>query len=334
MGLLSNRSKPKPEKVISNVPTAVPQQTDKEQAEAAAKLQAIARGKKARFAEEEKQEAAKKIQKLKRGHSARNNKSQETSQGGNTTPVKPAFNRRVSFGAMDVVGIAPGGGAVPTPVAEQLIEAINRCIAGLPFAVPCWQDPRSATSDADSTVDAAIPTDKLASAAVEKRISEDPSPKKALLTETMRSKVKALFEKLDLDGDGSITFEEAKKYWGKNFAKVNAKAMFNEVDDDGNGSVTFEEWVSFWENVVSQPDYEEVSSSPRASPRALAPLLPPRCRIALQSPARVALNSCLMHTRRAVRPNGTEPAPRDAARPPPLTGVRMPLAPSRGSRTT
>ena len=46
--------------------------------------------------------------------------------------------------------------------------------------------------------------------------------------------VKELFEKIDLNGDGSITQAEATSFWGKNWAKVNAQAMFNEVDDDGN----------------------------------------------------------------------------------------------------
>jgi len=31
-----------------------------------------------------------------------------------------------------------------------------------------------------------------------------------------------------------ITKEEARQFWGTNFAKVNAQAMFNEVDVDGN----------------------------------------------------------------------------------------------------
>ena len=33
--------------------------------------------------------------------------------------------------------------------------------------------------------------------------------------------------------------------------------MFNEVDDDINGSITFEEWVDFWRNVVAQEEYDE-----------------------------------------------------------------------------
>ena len=43
------------------------------------------------------------------------------------------------------------------------------------------------------------------------------------------------FQKVDVDGDNSITQEEAVRFWGNNFAKVNATAMFNEVDSDGDG---------------------------------------------------------------------------------------------------
>ena len=53
-----------------------------------------------------------------------------------------------------------------------------------------------------------------------------------------------------------ITREEARQFWGTNFAKVNAQAMFNEVDVDGNTTITFAEWVGFWENVISS-NYEE-----------------------------------------------------------------------------
>ena len=69
--------------------------------------------------------------------------------------------------------------------------------------------------------------------------------------------VKKLFEKLDENGDGTVTFEEAKKFWKSNFSKVNAGAMFNEVDQDKKGEVSFQAWVEFWENVVAQPNYTE-----------------------------------------------------------------------------
>ena len=36
--------------------------------------------------------------------------------------------------------------------------------------------------------------------------------------------LKSFFSKMDLDGDGSVTKEEAVKFWGKNFAKVSCAA--------------------------------------------------------------------------------------------------------------
>jgi len=78
-----------------------------------------------------------------------------------------------------------------------------------------------------------------------------------LLSDVLFSKVKTLFEKMDADGNGEITREEARAFWGKNFAKVNAQAMFNEVDDDNSGAVDFPEWVGFWENVIKSEYKEE-----------------------------------------------------------------------------
>ena len=70
------------------------------------------------------------------------------------------------------------------------------------------------------------------------------------LSEDLSKALKELFDKMDIDKDGSVTKDEAIKFWGKNFAKVNATAMFNEVDEDGNGSVDWAEFMSFWKNVV------------------------------------------------------------------------------------
>ena len=53
------------------------------------------------------------------------------------------------------------------------------------------------------------------------------------------------------DKNGEITKDEAIKFWGKNFAKVNANAMFNEVDADSSDSVTKEEFKKFFANVLA-----------------------------------------------------------------------------------
>jgi len=81
------------------------------------------------------------------------------------------------------------------------------------------------------------------------------------LKPSLEQMLKSFFDKMDLDGDGSVTKEEAVKFWGTNFAKVNATAMFNEVDEDGNESIDWHEFVAFWKNVVgsgySEEDLEE-----------------------------------------------------------------------------
>ena len=63
--------------------------------------------------------------------------------------------------------------------------------------------------------------------------------------------VQELFKRIDDDGNGTITKEEAMKFWGKNWAKVNAQAMFNEVDQDGEDAISKDKWLEFWKNVVA-----------------------------------------------------------------------------------
>ena len=83
-------------------------------------------------------------------------------------------------------------------------------------------------------------------------------PKKEVqASEELTGKLKAFFTKMDFDGDGSVTKEEAIKFWGTNFAKVNAQSMFNEGDEDGDGSVTWDEFFAFWKNVLGSGYSEE-----------------------------------------------------------------------------
>ncbi|KOO44199.1 ef hand family protein [Chrysochromulina tobinii] len=81
------------------------------------------------------------------------------------------------------------------------------------------------------------------------------------LTDVLQAKLKSFFDKMDLDSNGEVSKEEAEKFWGKNFAKLNAQSMFNEVDEDGNGTITWVEFLDFWKNVAangySQEDLEE-----------------------------------------------------------------------------
>lgn len=82
-------------------------------------------------------------------------------------------------------------------------------------------------------------------------------PRKTALSPELVEKLNVLFAKLDLNMDGTITKAEAVKFWGRNFAQVNAQAMFNEVDDDGNEEISHEEWLDFWRNVLAQGSYKE-----------------------------------------------------------------------------
>ena len=53
----------------------------------------------------------------------------------------------------------------------------------------------------------------------------------------LETKVKTLFTKIDKNGDGTITKDEAAQ-WFKNFGKISADAMFNEVDTDKSQGIT------------------------------------------------------------------------------------------------
>ena len=81
-------------------------------------------------------------------------------------------------------------------------------------------------------------------------------PKDVTLSEPILQKVNMFFKKLDSDGNGSISREEALAFWKKNFARLNASAMFKEVDQDGNGEVDVDEWILFWKNVIAH-GYDE-----------------------------------------------------------------------------
>tara|TARA_B100000795_G_scaffold253924_1_gene224419 strand:+ start:702 stop:2408 length:1707 start_codon:yes stop_codon:yes gene_type:complete len=85
---------------------------------------------------------------------------------------------------------------------------------------------------------------------------ESASPAKAKaedLSELLKAETVAIFHAMDVDNDGSVTKEEASRFF-KSFGKLNAQAMFNEVDvsrsvDDDVDVITLAEWVGFWRNV-------------------------------------------------------------------------------------
>ena len=70
--------------------------------------------------------------------------------------------------------------------------------------------------------------------------------KRGELTEEAMALIKSIFDEIDVDGSLSIDREEAIKYWGQNFAKINAKEFFNNVDVNNDGEVEYHEWIDFW----------------------------------------------------------------------------------------
>ena len=72
---------------------------------------------------------------------------------------------------------------------------------------------------------------------------KDDMPKK------LKEKVLKLFRLIDVDDSKTIDFSETLKFWGNNFAKINAQELFQSVDKDNNGSIEESEWIEFWYNV-------------------------------------------------------------------------------------
>jgi len=228
----------------ASIQTTTIGETDEQKA-AAAKIQALGRGKKAKFQLDEKKEAAKKIQAIKRGKDVRRHNS-----AGKLMPPKPMnrqLSRRVSFG-----GSSSFGG--PTFL-ETLTAAIRKCAADNNLDVPCLDGSSSVATVSNAT--GADVRDAAAAAVARKEEADAAEAAAPELSPELLAKVTELFKRIDDDGNGTITKDEAEKFWGKNWAKVNAQAMFNEVDDDASGTVSQEKWMMFWRNVISSGYPEE-----------------------------------------------------------------------------
>ena len=63
------------------------------------------------------------------------------------------------------------------------------------------------------------------------------------------TKVQEAFDSFDTDQSKAIDKEEALKHWGKGFGKLSAKEFFKAVDMNNDGSITFEEFRKFWQIV-------------------------------------------------------------------------------------
>lgn len=70
------------------------------------------------------------------------------------------------------------------------------------------------------------------------------------LSEESRELAITIFREIDVDGSLTIDREETERWWrNTKFAKLSIKAMFDAVDADNNGSIEFNEWLDFWTSV-------------------------------------------------------------------------------------
>lgn len=75
------------------------------------------------------------------------------------------------------------------------------------------------------------------------------------MSAALEAKVEAVYGKMDLDSNGRLTRAEAAKFF-RRFPEISTKAMFDEVDEDGDGVITLDEFKRFWGQVLKN-DYKE-----------------------------------------------------------------------------
>merc|ERR1712087_250270 len=85
------------------------------------------------------------------------------------------------------------------------------------------------------------------------------SPPLPPLSEGLLSQVVEMFETTDIDKSGDITMLEATTFFKKQgkVAARHAKAMFSKVDTDGNGSCDLSEWISYWRELKRNSEGKE-----------------------------------------------------------------------------
>ncbi len=82
-------------------------------------------------------------------------------------------------------------------------------------------------------------------------------PAEKLLPTNLETKVVELFSKIDKDKSNTIERAEAKEYWKKNFSQVNTIALFDQVDVNGDGTIQIDEWIHHWSDVYKTGKYTE-----------------------------------------------------------------------------
>jgi len=209
--------------------------------------------------DQEEQKAAKQIGKIARGRSARaiveakSMKIRAVAESADGRVSGPPTGR-VSFASPSQSTIGTSSGPPPSSPLEDLLAAMLQCSARCLAPKEEEEVPRPSSKIASADTEAPA---RLSSTVDRELLHFVSSSKLTPLSPELMSEVEGLFKAMDDDGDGAISFEEARRFWGSNFSKINAQAMFNEVDDDINGSITFEEWIDFWRNVIAQEEYEE-----------------------------------------------------------------------------
>jgi Ca2+-binding EF-hand superfamily protein len=54
-----------------------------------------------------------------------------------------------------------------------------------------------------------------------------------------------------------IDINEAKEWWKSNYSVINSRAMFEAVDANHDGVITYQEWVGFWTMVKNKGHTDE-----------------------------------------------------------------------------
>ena len=73
----------------------------------------------------------------------------------------------------------------------------------------------------------------------------------------LKNKALQLFRLIDIDGNKTIDYQEVMKFWGNNFAVLNAQELFQSVDKDNSGTIEESEWTEFWYNVYKSGHKKE-----------------------------------------------------------------------------
>jgi len=218
---------------------------------------------KARFADEpatsakddeaSKADAAAKIQAIRRGKNDRNKVTEEKkiSQMREEREKAAAKLQAIQKGRADrqKVTIMKGGSKTGSSISQKITAQLQAIISF--FTEPCAKC--NASIESMKKVD----TKAEGSAGVDTKAEGSAGDK---LPPVLKAKVDTLFSKMDIDGDGKIQEAEAIAFF-KRFPKIAARAMLNEVDTDRNGEATLEEMYDFWANVMATGNYaaEELS---------------------------------------------------------------------------